>query len=84
MFNLVLEQGSLNLRKRTTEKRTTTGSLQISTNIYETNTKTKLVVKKELTDKNPVETHEGGLGQDDLENKQKIEEAYGAGANILD
>ena len=32
---------------------------------------TKLVVEKELTKKIPVETHEGGIGQDDLENKQK-------------
>ena len=39
------------------------------------------VVKKELTEeKNLVETHEGGLGQDDSENKQKVEEAYRAGA----
>ena len=43
-------------------------------NIYRTNNKTKLVVKKKLTEKNPVETHEGGLGQDGLENKQKVEE----------
>ena len=42
------------------------------------------VVKKELTEKNLVETHEGGLGQDDSENKQKVEEACGAGAKILD
>ena len=42
------------------------------------------VVKKELTEKNLVETHEGGLGQDDSENKQKVEEAYGAGAKLLD
>ena len=33
----------------------------------------KLVVKKELTEKNPVETHEGGIGQDDPTNKQKVE-----------
>ena len=39
---------------------------------------TKLVVKKELTKKIPVETHEGGIGQDDPENKQKVEESYGA------
>ena len=39
---------------------------------------TKLVVKKELTEKIPVETHEGGIGQDDPENKQKVEESYGA------
>ena len=31
-----------------------------------------------------MKTHEGGLGQDDPENKQKVEEAYGAGAKILD
>ena len=74
MFNLGLEQGSSNLGKRTTS-----GSVQILTNIYETNNETKLVVKKELTEKNPVETHEGGLGQDDPENKQKVEEAYGTG-----
>ena len=43
------------------------------------------VVKKELTEeKNIFETHEGGLGQDDSENKQKVEEAYGDGAKILD
>ena len=42
------------------------------------------VVKKKLTEKNLVETHEGGLGQDDSENKQKVEEACGAGAKILD
>ena len=30
------------------------------------------------------ETHEEGLGQDDPENKQKVEEAYGAAAKILD
>ena len=43
------------------------------------------VVKKELTEeKNLFETHEGGLGQDDSENKQKVEEAYGDGAKILD
>ena len=34
------------------------------------------VVKKELTEKN--------LGQDDFKNKQKVEEACGAGAKILD
>ena len=45
---------------------------------------TKLVVKKELTEKNLVETHEGGLGQDDHENKQKVEESYGVAAKILD
>ena len=38
----------------------------------------KLVLKKELTEKNPVETHEGGIGQDDPENKQKVEKSYGA------
>ena len=53
-------------------------------NIYKTNNKTKLVVKKELTEKNSVETHEGGLGQDDPENKQKVKEAYGAASKILD
>ena len=42
------------------------------------------IITKELTVKNPVETHEGGLGQDDPENKQKVEEAYGAAAKILD
>ena len=42
------------------------------------------VVKKEPTEKNLVETHEGGLGQDGSENKQKVEEAYGDGAKILD
>ena len=42
----------------------------------------KQVVKKELTEKIPVETHEGGLGQDDPENKQKVEEAYGAAAKF--
>ena len=43
------------------------------------------VVKKELTEKkNLVETHEGGLGQDGSENKQKVEEACGAGAKILE
>ena len=31
-----------------------------------------------------MKTHEGGLGQDDPENKQKVEEAYGAAAKILD
>ena len=45
---------------------------------------TKLVVKKELTEKNLVETHEGGIGQGDPENKQKVEESYGAAANIFD
>ena len=44
----------------------------------------KLVVKKELTEKNLVETHEGGIGQDDPENKQKEEESYGAAAQIFD
>ena len=53
-------------------------------NIYKTNNETKLVVKKELTEKNSVETHEGGLGQDNPENIQKIKEAYGAAANISD
>ena len=43
-------------------------------NIYRTINKTKLVVKKKLTEKNSVETHEGGLVQDDLEYKQKVEE----------
>ena len=42
------------------------------------------VIKKELTEKNLVKTHEGGLGQDGSENKQKVEEACGAGAKILD
>ena len=42
-------------------------------------------LKKEPTEeKNLVETHEGGLGQDDSEDKQKVEEAYRAGAKILD
>ena len=45
---------------------------------------TKLVVKKELIKKIPVEAHEGGIGQDDPENKQKVKEAYGAAAKILD
>ena len=45
---------------------------------------TKLVVKKELTEKNLVESHEGELGQDDPENKQKEEESYGAAAKIFD
>ena len=49
-----------------------------------TNKETKLVVKKELTKKNSVATHEGGLGQDDPENKQKVKEAYEAAAKILD
>ena len=42
-------------------------------------------VVKKRTDrkKNLVETHEGGLGQDGSENKQKTEEACGAGAKIL-
>ena len=40
--------------------------------------------KKGTERKNLVETHEGGLGQDDSENKQKVEEAYGAGAKFLD
>ena len=31
----------------------------------------KLVVKKELAEKNLFETQEGGIGQDDPENKQK-------------
>ena len=53
-------------------------------NIYKTNIETKIVVKQELKEKNPVETHKGGLGQDDPENKQKVEEAYGAAAKILD
>ena len=44
----------------------------------------KLVVKKQLTEKNLVETHEGGIGQDDLENKQKEEESYEAAAKICD
>ena len=39
---------------------------------------TKLVVKKELTEKIQVETHEGGIGQDDSENKQKVKESYRA------
>ena len=42
------------------------------------------VVKKGLAEKNLVETHEGGLGQDGSENKQKVEEACVAGAKILD
>ena len=45
---------------------------------------TKLVVKKELTEKNLLETHEGGIGQDDPENKQKEEESYGAAAKNFD
>ena len=44
----------------------------------------KLVVKKELAEKNLFETQEGGIGQGDPENKQKVEEAYGAAAKILD
>ena len=35
------------------------------------------VVNKELTEKNLVETHEGGLGQDGSENQQKVEGAWG-------
>ena len=65
-------------------QRTPNNNMQYGLNIYKTNDKTKLAVKKELTEKNPVETHEGGLGQDDPENKQKVEEAYGAAAKILD
>ena len=42
------------------------------------------VVKKELTEKNLVKTHEGGLGQDSSENKQKVAEARGGGAKILE
>ena len=43
------------------------------------------VIKKELTEENNLfKTHEGGLGQDDSENKQKVEEEYGDGAKILD
>ena len=52
--------------------------------IYKTNNKTKLVLKKELTEKNSVETHEGGLGQDDPESKQKVKVAYVAAAKMLD
>ena len=44
----------------------------------------KLVVKKELTEKNLFETHEGGIGQDDPENKQKEEKSYGAAAKNVD
>ena len=44
----------------------------------------KLVVKKELAEKNLFETQEGGIGQGDPENKQKEEESYGAAANIFD
>ena len=43
----------------------------------------KHVVKKELTMKNLVKTHEGGIGQDDPENKQKEEESYGAAAKTF-
>ena len=43
----------------------------------------KLVVKKELTKKNLFETHEGGIGQDDPENKQKVEESYGAASKKI-
>ncbi len=42
------------------------------------------VIKKELTEKNLVKKHEEGLGQYGSENKQKVEEACGAGAKILD
>ena len=35
---------------------------------------TKLVSNKKLAEKSPVETHERGLGKDDPENKQKVEE----------
>ena len=42
------------------------------------------ISNNELTEKNLVETHEGGLEQDDAENKNKLEEALGAGAKILD
>ena len=40
--------------------------------------------KKGTDRKKSSETHEGGLGQDDSENKQKVEEACGAGAKILE
>ena len=50
----------------------------IPLNIYKTS------CKKGTDRENPVETHEGGRGQDDPENKQKVEEAYVAAANILD
>ena len=52
--------------------------------IYETNNETKLVLKNELTEINPVETHEGGLKQDDPENKSRNRGSIGAGAKILD
>ena len=42
------------------------------------------ISNNELTEKNLVETHEGGLEQDDTETKNKIEEALGAGAKVLD
>ena len=42
------------------------------------------ISNNELTEKNLVETHEGGLEQDDGENKNKLEEALGAGAKVLD
>ena len=45
------------------------------TKIYETDDETKPVVEKELTEKNPAETHEGGPEKDDPENKNKKEEA---------
>ena len=37
-----------------------------------------------MKEKNSVETHEGGLEQDNPENKKRVEEAYGAAAKILD
>ena len=42
------------------------------------------ISNNEMTEKNLVETHEGGLEQDDAENKNKLEEALGAGAKVLD
>ena len=42
------------------------------------------ISNNELTEKNLVETHEGGLEQGDGENKNKLEEALGAGAKVLD
>ena len=51
------------------------------TNIEETNNETELAKKKELTEINPVE---GGLKQDDPENKNINRGSIGAGAKILD
>ena len=46
-------------------------------NIYEPNNEMKLAVKEELTEKNPVDTHVGGLGQDILKTNKKWKKAYG-------